>query len=154
MGLSPGLFGITGYEKCISGWISSLAFLQAGQMPQESELDPGSGIRDPGSGSPNKEGSAAGCLPFTFSHTMYCANANASCRAPLPSLPRKSRAWLSRLCCTICTNCSLVSFWPVMDRNCMGANIVEVAELETQDQGIPVRLRKASAEQGRGQERE
>src|SRR6478735_1724631 len=54
--------------------------------------------------------------------TTYCAKAMASGNAPLPSFPRKSRAWLSRFCSTISARCCLVDCNPITSLNSIGRN--------------------------------
>src|SRR6187455_113062 len=73
-----------------------------------------------GSSSPKSEALEFDCdFGFAFSHVKYCANANASDKAPLPSLLKKSKAWLRRLCWISSTNCCLTSSWFMIFENCI-----------------------------------
>jgi hypothetical protein len=63
--------------------------MQDGHVPQESSDNV---VVDGSSGSPNREAVVSGEGILFLSHTMNWASAIASCSAPLPSLPRKSKA--------------------------------------------------------------
>ena len=94
-------------------------------MPQESDHRPRS--TDDGCGvSSNNERVAMVCRPWSVvrSQVRYCANANASDKAPLPSLLKKSNAWLRRLCWISSTNCCLTSCWFMIFENCIKAKII------------------------------
>src|SRR4030095_8527535 len=97
--------------------------MQEAQTPQESEVR--SRESGAGSSSPKSEALEFDCdFGFAFSHVKYCANDNASDKAPLPSLLKKSKAWLRRLCWISSANCCLTSCWLMIFENCIEAKII------------------------------
>ena len=90
----------------MSGWISWVALMQEGHIPHESisDFSPDSDrdrISDCEDSTANNELLFAESKPPLGGlgvQVIYCASAKARESAPLPSLLKKSNAWLRRLC--------------------------------------------------------